>query len=374
MSENTPSPALRRWQATVDWAQTLAPVRIWQHYLNNRGPLMAGGMTYSSLFSVFAGLWIGFSVLGIFRARGASESEALITFINSQVPGLIDIGGGGVVAATALTNISTTLTWTSIVAAGGLLFTSMGWMRAGQNGVRAMFGLVGKERGPLLGQIINFGALILLAVLIAVGTAASVLTLTINTALLSFFGINSGAAVAISSHIAAGVVSVALDFVIIVMFVYVLAGVRPRWRTFWPRATVGAAAISAIKIGGSLLAGGATNNPLLASFAVFIGLMLWLNIINQTFFVCVAWLAVSSTPPAEAEAGTIGREAIGTGTGTGTGTGSTSIATAAPPSATVPEPSEVTHAGSGGHSAAQRTASMGTQHTGDITRRAQTER
>ncbi len=259
---------------------------------------MAGGMTYSSLFSVFAGLWIGFSILGILRNRVGTEPNALIVFINSQVPGLIDVGGGGVVDANALTNISTTLTWTSLVAAGGLLFTSMGWMRAGQNGVRAMFGLIGKERGPVIGQIINFGSLILLAILIVIGAAASVLTLTITSALLTFFGVESSAFAAVSSHAAAGAVSVVLDFSILVMFVYVLAGVRPRWGLFWPRALVGAGAISAIKIGGGLLVGSAGSNPLLASFAVFIGLMLWLNVINQTFFVCVAWIATSSAEDA----------------------------------------------------------------------------
>ena len=293
MTETPTRAAVIRWRALVVWTKRLVIVRVWLHYLNHRGPLMAGGMTYSSLFSVFAGVWISFSILGIFQTRDDQALTALITFIDSQVPGLIDTGTGGLIAADQLTDISATPTWTSIVAAGGLLFTSMGWMRAGQNGVRAMFGLVGKEWGALLGQIITFLSLIALALLVGIGAAASVLTLSINSAVLSFLGVEPSSAVsALSSRIAAGAISVALDFSILSLFVYVLAGVRPRWRVFWPPALVGAIAMSTLKIGGSLLAGSAGSNPLLASFTLLIGYMLWLNIVNQTFFLCMAWLAV----------------------------------------------------------------------------------
>ena len=282
------------WQtAAARWQRSLAG-RVWQHYIDHRGALLAGGMTYSSLFSVFAGMWVGFSALGFFQSRNDPARTALISFINAQVPGLIDTGDGGIIAQSTLAGISTTLTWTSLIAAGGLLFTSMGWMRAGQNGVRAMFGLVGKDRGALLGQLINFGTLLLLVVLILVSTAASVLATYINTWLLSVFGIQSGPVTAASTHVVAGAVSVILDFTIIFLFVYLLADVYVKWHVFWPRALAGAAAISALKIGAGMLAGGATSNPLLASFAVLIGFMIWLNLINQVFFVTIAWLAVDT--------------------------------------------------------------------------------
>ncbi|HHW50181.1 MAG TPA: YihY/virulence factor BrkB family protein [Pseudoclavibacter sp.] len=282
------------WQtAAARWQRSLAG-RVWQHYIDHRGALLAGGMTYSSLFSVFAGMWVGFSALGFFQSRNDPARTALISFINAQVPGLIDTGDGGIIAQSTLAGISTTLTWTSLIAAGGLLFTSMGWMRAGQNGVRAMFGLVGKDRGALLGQLINFATLLLLVVLIIVSTAASVLATYINTWLLSVFGIQSGPVTAVSTHVVAGAVSVILDFTIIFLFVYLLADVYVKWHVFWPRALAGAAAISALKIGAGMLAGGATSNPLLASFAVLIGFMIWLNLINQVFFVTIAWLAVDT--------------------------------------------------------------------------------
>ena len=38
--------------------------------------------------------------------------------------------------------------------------------------------------------------------------------------------------------------------------------------------------------------GGASNNPLIASFAVFIGLLIWFNLVCQVVLAAAAWVAV----------------------------------------------------------------------------------
>ena len=43
---------------------------------------------------------------------------------------------------------------------------------------------------------------------------------------------------------------------------------------------------------GSALLGGASNNPLLASFAVIIGLLIWFNFICQVILIAASWIAV----------------------------------------------------------------------------------
>lgn len=286
--------AVERAQEASVRVRRWLPARVWKHYLDHRGTLLAGGMTYSSLFSVFAGLWLGFSGLAAIGRGNGDGWDWLVEFIDTQVPGLIDDGSGGLVDASELSQTATGLTWTSLAAGIVLLFTAMGWMRAGQNGVRALFGLVGKRRGALLSQLFNLAALVLVALLVLAGALASTLTVTINRTLLAVFGITqSSVATTVSYHAAAGLVSLVIDFTLIVLFVYVLADVHPSHRVFLPRALAGALAISVLKIGGSLLIGHSGNNPLLASFALLIGFMLWLNIINQIFFVCVAWMAVA---------------------------------------------------------------------------------
>ena len=43
------------------WALSLKPVRVWFHFLERRGLMLADSVTYRALFSVFAGVFLGFS-------------------------------------------------------------------------------------------------------------------------------------------------------------------------------------------------------------------------------------------------------------------------------------------------------------------------
>ena len=57
---------------------------------------------------------------------------------------------------------------------------------------------------------------------------------------------------------------------------------------------IGAAGLAVLKILGSRLLIGAGNNPLLASFAVIIGLMIWFNLISQVVLIAASWVAVGA--------------------------------------------------------------------------------
>jgi membrane protein len=50
-----------------------------------------------------------------------------------------------------------------------------------------------------------------------------------------------------------------------------------------------------LKVLGSLLLGGASSNPLIASFAVIVGLLIWFNLVCQVILVCAAWVVVSAS-------------------------------------------------------------------------------
>ncbi len=64
VESKAPSPLARRMQAIVERIQKLKPVRVFMHYSARRGPILAAGLSYQAIFSVFAALWAGFSVAG----------------------------------------------------------------------------------------------------------------------------------------------------------------------------------------------------------------------------------------------------------------------------------------------------------------------
>jgi membrane protein len=72
----------------------------------------------------------------------------------------------------------------------------------------------------------------------------------------------------------------------------VLSGVKIPMRRLIAGAVIGGAALGVLKILGSQLLGGATSNPLLASFAVIIGIMIFLNLVCRVILISATWIAV----------------------------------------------------------------------------------
>jgi membrane protein len=86
-----------------------------------------------------------------------------------------------------------------------------------------------------------------------------------------------------------------LDVAVLAALYRVLAGVPIPARPLWQGALLGGLALVVLKT----LAGGLltldSNNPLLASFAVIVGLLIWFNLVCQVILIGAAWVVVSAT-------------------------------------------------------------------------------
>ncbi len=76
-----------------------------------------------------------------------------------------------------------------------------------------------------------------------------------------------------------------------------LTGTKLRWRTIWPGSLLGGAALTVLQLGAGLLLSYTPSNPLLATFAIFIGLLLWFRLIGIVMLVAAAWIAVARRRP-----------------------------------------------------------------------------
>ncbi len=87
----------------------------------------------------------------------------------------------------------------------------------------------------------------------------------------------------------------ALDATVLAGLYRFLAGVHIPRGPLWQGALLGAAALGILKVLGASLLGGATKNPLLASFAVIIGLLIWFNLVCQVILIAASWVVVTAT-------------------------------------------------------------------------------
>ena len=73
-----------------------------------------------------------------------------------------------------------------------------------------------------------------------------------------------------------------------------LTGTSLRWRTIWPGALLAGAAVTVLQLGAGWLLSYTPTNALLATFAIFVGLLLWFRLIGIIMLVGASWIAISA--------------------------------------------------------------------------------
>lgn len=275
-----------RWS----WLQQLRPYRAFSRFTDVSGSVLAAGMSYQAVFAVFAALWVCFGVLGIWLSGRKELLDSLVAQINVFVPGLL--GSKGVVSVGELL-ASRTLDWTSLAAGFALVWVTLKWFTGTRRSIRVIFGLeVKKYRNAVLLKLRDLSLALLFLVALIISAALTVLTTNFADWLFSLLGWDEKNWLLSTFGVVARYAFLyAFDLLLLLGIVYFLAEVRVNKFQMVTGCALGAAALWVLKILGAALLGGASSNPLLASFAVFVGLLLWFNLICRTVLLTAAWIA-----------------------------------------------------------------------------------
>jgi membrane protein len=271
------------------------PLRVWFHYLEDNGPLLASGLTYQAIFALFAALWLGFSIAG-FVVKGDPHLQDLVFgSLNRFIPGLIGYGGDGnrgLVSAKALTE-TTALSWSTAISLIGVVFTAIGFVGSLRTAIRIMFRLGPPSTIPILLILINAGYTVAFGVVVLLTAVISLLANTVLSFVLGLFGLGRATAV---EQIGATAVSVLvlllIDTGLVAAAFRALSGLRIPRRRLLVGAIIGGVGLAVLQTLGTSLLGGATSNPLLKAFATLIGIFLYFNLICQIVLVAASWIAV----------------------------------------------------------------------------------
>lgn len=279
--------------------QTLAwfPVRVWRHFLVHNGFLLGAGVSYQALFAIFAAIYISFAIAGFIVGGSEDLMQALIDAINGYVPGLI--ADGGVIEPEAVFEISSASASlfgiTGGVALIALIWTAIGWVTYSRYAVRYLFGMPKETRSYVLMKARDLLAALIFGAALLLGAGLSGFSTWALDGIFAIIGWDTdsfwyntsvrSAAVLIALVIDAGALAGLFRF---------LSGTSLKWRLIWPGSLLGGAAIVVLQVGAGLLFSRGPNNPLLATFAVFIGLLLWFRLVGVVTLVAAAWIAVSA--------------------------------------------------------------------------------
>ena len=121
-------------RATLAWF----PVRVWRHFLQHNGFLLAAGVSYQALFAIFAAIYVAFAIAGLWLGGSPEAVNALIDVINAYIPGLISTSG--LVSPKDVQEIASSmsgvLSVTGLIALGAVIWTAIGWVTFSRRAVR----------------------------------------------------------------------------------------------------------------------------------------------------------------------------------------------------------------------------------------------
>ncbi|MGZ0711080.1 YihY/virulence factor BrkB family protein (plasmid) [Coraliomargarita sp. W4R53] len=272
----------------IAWVLSLKLVRSALLYTERRGPMLADSVTYRTLFSVFAGVLLGFSIAAIWLSGNPVAWQALIDAVNSVVPGLV--GDDGVIKTDSIT-APAGLTIAGVISLVILIGAAIGAIGTLRVAIRSIADFA-QEDGFFLWVMLRN---LLLAVGIGVALGASAVVTFIGSAGLGLvagwvgIGENDPLLQFGSRALSIAVVFV-LDAVVIAVMFVVLSGVKASARSLWTGALIGAVGLTVLQQLSSLFLGGATSNPLLATFASLIALLLWFNLSAQVILISCAYI------------------------------------------------------------------------------------
>ncbi len=253
--------------------------------------MLADSVTYRALFSVFAGVLLGFSIAALWLAGNPVAWQAIIDSVQTAVPGLI--GEDGVIKTEDL-RAPASLSIAGIISLVALVGSALGAIGSLRTAVRVLAGTVQDDILWIWVILRN------LALALGIGVAfvaSAFLTFAGQlgvTWIAGMLGLPEDSPVAAwTVRLVSLVVVFALDAVIIIGVFRLLSGVRPSPRSLWSGALLGALGLLALQELSGLFVGGATSNPLLASFASLLALLIWLNFSAQVMLFACAYIVTA---------------------------------------------------------------------------------
>lgn len=282
------------------WGRRIAavfPVRVWRHFLRRNGFLLSAGMAYQALFALFALLYVAFAGAGVWVGGSDVAVDAMIRIVNSYIPGFI--GADGIVAPEAVREVANSatgaFTLTGVIAAIVVVWTGIGAVTLTRRAVRGIFGLPFDTRSYVQLKLRDAAAALVFGMSLLLGAAISVGGVWALRTLLEMLGQEIPSAmgrtlVSISSVL----VVIVIDVAAIAALVRFLTGTVIRWRRILPGSVLGGVAVAVLQLGAGLLAAHTPGNPLLATFAVMVGLLLWCRVIAAVILLAASWIALSA--------------------------------------------------------------------------------
>jgi membrane protein len=236
-------------------------------------------------------LTTGFSIAGLVLSGQPELVDKIVLLVAHSAPGLLKVDGrDGLADPKALLNPSG-LGLTAIIAAIVTVLTSLGWISSIREGLRGIVDERPLQVNPVLMRLRDAATLLLLGVVLVLTSGVSILFTGAVDFLAGLLGLDRGVVAPVSWLIGI-VVPLVLNWITAFVLFRIAAGLVLSRRAMLESTAIAGVGTTILQIFSSQLLARAGANPLLASFAVIIGLLIWFNLVSQVYLVSGAWAAI----------------------------------------------------------------------------------
>ncbi|WP_435282305.1 YihY/virulence factor BrkB family protein [Streptomyces koelreuteriae] len=288
---------LKKLPVVGPWMARLMITHAWRSYerLDRVAwTRLAAAMTFTSFVALFPLLTVAAAIAA--ATLGKDQQDKLQDKIAEQVPGIsdqLDISG--------LVDNAGAI---GLIAGALLFFTGISWAGSMRECLRAVWELPEEDENPALRKAKDAGVLVGLGGAILVTLAASAVASAMVGWIIRQLGIDEGGWGGVLLRVAAFLVAVLADFLLLLYVLTLLPGVEPTRHRLFVAALTGAVGFELLKL---LLSGylqGVAAKSMYGAFGVPVALLLWINFTSKLVLFCASWTATQSKQdelPAEGE-------------------------------------------------------------------------
>ncbi|MFF4773058.1 YihY/virulence factor BrkB family protein [Microtetraspora fusca] len=264
-------------------------VRTLHRYEVQSGSRLAGALTYFAFLSFFPLVALAFALLGFVLAARPDARAALTDAINHQLPGLadrLDIG-----------RIAEARAGAGALGLVGLLYAGLGAVDALRFALREIWMSREPQLDFLRAKLRDLVALLLTGVTLLVSAAIGAFAVGATSTVAGWLGLGDAEPVGTAVWLAGFLAALVADLVLfLIMFAWLARAPQP-FRVVLGGALLGAFLFGVLKQLATLILSHTLANPVYGTFAVVVGLLIWINLSARVVLYAAAWTATSGMGP-----------------------------------------------------------------------------
>jgi membrane protein len=263
-------------------------LRARRRFLDQGGNRQAGAVTYFAFLSFFPLVALAFAVVGYLVVWFPQIHDDLTRAISDALPGLVGSKPGQV----NVDQIASAKAGATVIGVAGIIWAGTSWVGALRESIRMMW--CSSLDGGFNPVIRKLRDIVLLAVLglamlgsIALSTVATLATGRVVDGM----QLSEAASVEWPVRVAAVGIGIAASTLLFAVMFWRLSGAWVPRADLWRGALLAGLGFEWLKIFATVLLGHTMRNPAYVTFSVAVGLLVWINFVNQLTLFCAAWTA-----------------------------------------------------------------------------------